>query len=539
MNPHHLVIAVFRIGTITTYWLVVFFIGQPIIFACLFIGLVRPLPKFLTNKGTLMSEPTQLWGGRFKSGPSEALANLSRAHPSYFRLYREDLAGSRAHASELKRAGVLDETEFTTIRAALDQIELDIAEKREEPIPPDEDIHTFIERLLMQRLGALGGKLRAGRSRNDQTANNTRLYLRRMAREISRGIIDVEKALAAQAAKHTETVMPGFTHLQPAQPIVLGHHLMAHAQSLLRDIERFEDFDRRFDRSPLGAAALAGSGIVNRPDLAAIELGYSAACENSIDAVAARDHVAEFLFICSLVGVSLSRLAEEICIWASKQFSWVKLHDSYSTGSSIMPQKKNPDIAELTRGMSGTLIGNVAGFLATMKAMPLAYNRDLAEDKRVLFESLDVLELILPAFAGMVETLEFDVAKLREEAPKGFTLATEVADWLVSQGVPFAQAHEITGAVVRYCEEHGHDLAGLTEADLPNIDDRLNSGVLKAITIEGALASRTGYGSTSPASVRDQIARFNAALEAKAAFAAAALLPAGAAAVPQQTRGAR
>ena len=477
-----------------------------------------------------MSEPTQLWGGRFKSGPSEALANLSRAHPSYFRLYREDLAGSRAHASELKRAGVLDEAEFATIRDALDQIMGDIAEKREQPIAADEDIHTFIERLLMQRLGTLGGKLRAGRSRNDQTSNNTRLYLRRMARELSRGIIEVEKALVAQSVRHVETVMPGFTHLQPAQPIVLGHHLMAHAQSLLRDLERFEEFDRRFDRSPLGAAALAGSGIACRPDLSAVELGYSAACENSIDAVSGRDHVAEFLFICSLTTISLSRLAEEICIWASKQFSWVKLHDSYSTGSSIMPQKKNPDIAELTRGMTGTLIGNVTGFLATMKAMPLAYNRDLAEDKRVLFESIDVLELILPAFAGMVETLEFDVAKLREEAPKGFTLATEVADWLVSEGVPFAQAHEITGAVVRYCEERGHDLSGLTVDDLPKIDDRLKPGVLDATTLEGALASRTGYGSTSPERVREQIERFNRALEMKAQFAAVEILPFGAAA---------
>lgn len=486
-----------------------------------------------------MSEPTQLWGGRFKSGPSEELANLSRAHPSYFRLYREDIAGSRAHASELKRAGVLDQTEFTTIRSALDQIENDIATKTEQPIASDEDIHTFVERLLMQRLGTLGGKLRAGRSRNDQTSNNTRLHLRRMAREMSRGIINVERALVSQATRHTETVMPGFTHLQPAQPIVLGHHLMAHAQSLLRDLERFEDFDRRFDRSPLGAAALAGSGIACRPDLSALELGYSAACENSIDAVSARDHVAEFLFICSLVGVSLSRIAEEICIWASKQFSWVELHDSYSTGSSIMPQKKNPDIAELTRGMSGTMIGNVTGFLATMKAMPLAYNRDLAEDKRVLFESLDMLELILPAFAGMVETMEFDVAKLRDEAPKGFTLATEVADWLVSENVPFAQAHEITGAVVRYCEERGHDLSGLTEDDLPNIDERLKPGVLKAITIEGALASRTGYGSTSPERVRDQIGRFNVAIEARAIFADSEVLPAATAGELKQTRGLR
>lgn len=460
-----------------------------------------------------MAEPTQLWGGRFKSGPSTALANLSRAHPSYFRLYREDLAGSRAHASELKRAGVLDTAEFTTIREALDRIEADVTDQREKPIPADEDVHTFLERLLMQRLGPLGGKLRAGRSRNDQTANNTRLYLRRMVRELSGGIIAVERALASQASRHLQTVMPGFTHLQPAQPVVLGHHLMAHAQSLLRDLQRFVDFDRRFNRSPLGSAALAGSGIASRPDLSAAELGYSGPCENSIDAVAARDHVAEFLFIASLVAVDLSRLAEEICIWSSKQFSWVRLHDSYSTGSSIMPQKKNPDIAELTRGMSGTLIGNIAGFLATMKAMPLAYNRDMAEDKRVLFETIDILELILPAFAGMVETLEFDVERLREEAPKGFTLATEVADWLVSRNVPFAQAHEITGSVVRYCEERGHDLAGLSEQDLPKIDARLEPGVLAAITLEGALASRTGYGATAPERVHEQIERFNTALE--------------------------
>jgi argininosuccinate lyase len=466
-----------------------------------------------------MSETTQLWGGRFKSGPSEALANLSRAPKSYFRLFREDIAGSRAHTSELKRAGVLDEGEFAAIRNALDVIEEDVATGREEPKPGDEDVHTFLERLLMVQLGPLGGKLRAGRSRNDQTANNTRLYLRRMARELSSGIILVEEALVGQSGKHAETIMPGFTHLQPAQPIVLGHHLMAHAQSLLRDIQRFQDWDRRFDRSPLGAAALAGSEIACRPDLSAIELGYSAACENSIDAVASRDHVAEFLFICSLATVSLSRLAEEICIWSSKQFSWVRLHDSYSTGSSIMPQKKNPDIAELTRGMSGTLIGNVAGFLATMKAMPLAYNRDLAEDKRSLFGTIDIMELILPAFAGMVETLEFDVAKLREEAPKGFTLATEVADWLVGQNIPFAEAHEITGAVVRFCEERGHDLAGLTEADLGKIDARLNKDVLEAIKLDKAVASRTGYGATAPIRVREQIARFETALSGCRAFA--------------------
>ncbi|MCA1408499.1 argininosuccinate lyase [Ensifer sp. IC3342] len=483
-----------------------------------------------------MAEPTQLWGGRFKSAPSEALANLSRSPGSYFRLYREDIAGSRAHAAELKRAGVLDENEFTTVRSALDSIEIDVRSGRETPIPADEDVHTFLERLLMARLGVLGGKLRAGRSRNDQTANNTRLYLRRMARELSMGIIAIEEALVSQATRHTETVMPGFTHMQPAQPIVLGHHLMAHAQSLLRDLQRFSDWDRRFDRSPLGAAALAGSGIARRPDQSAIELGYSAACENSIDAVAARDHVAEFLFICSLVAVNLSRLAEEICIWSSKQFSWVRLHDSYSTGSSIMPQKKNPDIAELTRGMSGTLIGNIAGFLATMKAMPLAYNRDLAEDKRCLFETIDILELVLPAFAGMIATLEFDAEKLRDEAPKGFTLATEIADWLVAQNIPFAEAHEITGAVVRHCEERGHDLSGLKAEDLPKIDPRLSADMLEALTLDKALASRTGYGATAPAQVREQIARFETALCVCRAFTGTPLYDAASAMAKNDTR---
>ena len=466
-----------------------------------------------------MAESTQLWGGRFKSGPSEALANLSRAPASYFRLFREDIIGCRAHAIELKRAGVLSESEYADIRGALDDIEQDIDAGRETPIAGDEDVHTFIERLLTKKLGTLGGKLRAGRSRNDQTANDTRLYLRRRAREISSGIIAVEDAIREQAAKHTETVMPGFTHLQPAQPIVLGHHLMAHAQAILRDLERFVDFDRRFDRSPLGAAALAGSGIACRPDLSALDLGYSAPCENSIDAVASRDLVAEFLFICSLTTVNLSRLAEEIIFWASRQFGWVKLHDSYSTGSSIMPQKKNPDIAELTRGASGTLIGNVAGFLATMKGMPLAYNRDLFEDKRALFETLDALDLILPAFAGMVATLDFQVDKMREDAPRGFTLATEIADWLVGEDVPFAQAHEITGSVVRYCEEQGIDLSGLTEADLPKIDPHLKPGMLKAITLEHALATRTGYGSTSPERVREQIVRFEEALDKVRTFA--------------------
>ena len=460
-----------------------------------------------------MAEQGKLWGGRFKAAPAEALSNLSRAPKSYFRLYPEDLAGSRAHANELTRAGVLDEAEATEIRQALDAIEADVDAGRAAPIPGDEDVHTFLERLLVERLGTLGGKLRAGRSRNDQTANNTRLFLRRTSRELAIGLIDLEDALVEQATAHVETVLPGFTHLQPAQPVSLGHHLMAHAQALARDVDRLRDFDRRSDRSPLGAAALAGSAIARRPELSARDLGYSGACENSIDAVASRDNVAEFLFAAAMIGVNLSRLAEEICIWSSKQFGWVRLDDAYATGSSIMPQKKNPDIAELTRGMSGTLIGNVAGILATLKAMPLAYNRDLAEDKRVMIETIDILDLVLPAFAGMVRTLAFDQKRLRTEAPKGFTLATEVADWLVSEGVAFAAAHEITGSVVRYCEDADKDLFDLVAEDLPKIDERLKPAVLEVIDLDRALSSRDGYGATAPVRVREQIQRFVATVK--------------------------
>lgn len=469
----------------------------------------------------MVKSTTNLWGGRFKAAPAEALTRLSRSHASYFRLYPEDILGSQAHALELQRAGILSGQETATIQAELDAIQTQIASGVLAPGDQDEDVHSFLERVLMQRLGPLGGKLRAGRSRNDQTANNTRLYLRRMVRELSAALIEVQEALAAQALTHVETILPGFTHLQPAQPVSLGHHLMAHAQSLQRDIQRFEDWDARFNTSPLGAAALAGSAIACRPDLSALDLGYRGPCENSIDAVASRDHVAEFLFICSTIGINLSRIAEEICIWSSKQFNWSKLHDSYSTGSSIMPQKKNPDIAELTRGMSGSMLGNLTGFLATMKALPLAYNRDLAEDKRALFSSIDLLELILPAFAGMVKTLEFDVARLRADAAKGFTLATEMADWLALSGVPFSEAHDITGMAVRYCEEKNIDLTELTPQDLPHIDARLRPEVLAVIDLDTAIASRTGYFATAPVRVREQIGRFNDELKRAKSWALA------------------
>jgi argininosuccinate lyase len=469
-----------------------------------------------------MAKDALLWGGRFRSPPDPSLMNLSRAAPSYFRLFVQDIAGSRAHARELERAGILDAGECKTIIGALDAIEADIAAGKEPTIPADEDVHTYIERLLTQRLGPLGGKLRAGRSRNDQTANDLRLYLRATARAIVRDLLSIQDALVAQAENHVETIAPGFTHLQPAQPIVFGHQLLAHAQAFLRDADRMIDWDRRTARSPLGAAALAGSAIALHPELSAKELGYDGPCENSIDAVAARDHVGEFLFVVAMLGVHLSKLSEEVVLWISRQFGWVVLDDAFATGSSIMPQKKNPDIAELTRGMAGRHIGELAGFLATMKSLPLSYNRDLFEDKRAVFDCIDGLLLVLPAFAGMIRTMRVRPEILRAQATQGFTLATEVADFLARRGVPFSEAHEITGALVRFCEEKKLELWEVAATDLAAIDPRLTADLLPHLTPEAAVAARKGYGGTAPARVREQIGRLRAALQKQREWAATA-----------------
>jgi argininosuccinate lyase len=469
-----------------------------------------------------MSEPTdRLWGARFTSGPAEAMANLSRSPAAYFRLMPYDIAGSKAHANALQRAGVLSAEETAQIIATLASIDEDFAAQRVAPVAADEDVHTFIERLLTERLGALGGKLRAGRSRNDQSANDLRLFLRDQARVLTLALLSLQRALVAQARQHTQTVAPGFTHLQQAQPIVFAHHLMAHAQSMHRDIQRLQDWDARFSLSPLGAAALAGSAIAHDLHGSAVEMGYTGPCENSIDAVASRDHVAEFLFILSMLGVNISRLAEEFCLWTSRQFNWVALDDGYATGSSIMPQKKNPDIAELARGKSGRLIGNLTGLLSVLKAQPLSYNRDLSEDKHAVLDSLDTLHLVLPAFAGMVQTMKVRTDELRRQAPLGFTLATEVADWLSVRGIPFKEAHEITGKLVQACEEAGLGLEHASPAFLLGIDTRLTEGVRTALTLDAALAARCGWNGTAPAQVQAQIERFTRQLDAQQQWALA------------------
>lgn len=460
-----------------------------------------------------MSQPVErLWGARFKQAPAAALSALSRSPDYYFALAAYDLEGCRAHAFELQRAGLLDDHETRLMVAAIQQLATDYRAGAVEPGEHDEDVHTFIERVLTERLGELGGKLRAGRSRNDQTANDLRLYLRDNARKIVAALLELQQALVKQSERHIHTLAPGFTHLQQAQPIVFGHQLLAHAQSFARDVQRFQDWDKRCALSPLGAAAMAGSAIAMHPELSAKDLGYDGACENSIDAVASRDHVAEFLFAGSMLGVNLSRICEEVCLWASRQFRWVELNDGYATGSSIMPQKKNPDIAELTRGKSGRLIGNVTAMLTTMKGLPLSYNRDLIEDKRNAIDTVDQLLLVLPAMAGMIDTMVVNVERLREDAPQGFTLATEVADWLSRRGVPFKEAHEITGKLVQVCEQFDLELHQVSDEQLQQVDARLLPEVRECLTLDAAIHARSGWGGTSPLRVAEQITRLKAVL---------------------------
>ncbi|MFW5419377.1 argininosuccinate lyase [Nocardiopsis sp. CNT-189] len=460
-----------------------------------------------------MSNPevTRLWGGRFAGGPSDALAALSLSTHFDWRLARHDIAGSRAHARVLRSAGLLTADELEAMLAGLDRLEADVASGDFTPVLEDEDVHTALERGFIERVGPeLGGRLRAGRSRNDQIATLVRMYLREEARGIAGELLDLVSALADQAEANAAVAMPGRTHLQHAQPVLLAHHLLAHAWPLLRDVERLRDWDRRAAVSPYGSGALAGSSLGLDPEAVAAELGFPASAENSIDGTAARDVVAEFGFAAAMTGVDLSRISEEIILWATKEFSFATLDDAYSTGSSIMPQKKNPDIAELARGKSGRLIGDLAGLLTTLKGLPLAYNRDLQEDKEPVFDAVDTLRLLLPAFTGMVATLRFNGERMAELAPQGFSLATDIAEWLVRQRVPFREAHEIAGACVRVCEERGIDLPDLSDADLAAVSGHLTPQVREVLTVEGSMASRSAKGGTAPARVGEQLARVRA-----------------------------
>ncbi|QLQ11828.1 MAG: argininosuccinate lyase [Nocardioidaceae bacterium] len=454
-------------------------------------------------------------GGRFAGGPSPELEALSRSTHFDWRLADYDLAGSRAHARVLAKAGLLTEVELDQMIAGLDELGARVDDGRLVPRPADEDVHGALESALLELLGPeLGGKLRAGRSRNDQIATLFKAYLREHARTIAADVASLIGALLDQAETHLGAIMPGRTHLQHAQPVLLSHHLLAHAWPLVRDLARLRDWDARVAaESPYGSGALAGSSLGLDPEQVAAELGFAGSAANSIDGTAARDFVAEFAFVTAMIGVDVSRIAEEVILWATKEFGFVKLHDSYSTGSSIMPQKKNPDISELARGKAGRLIGNLAGLLATLKALPLAYNRDLQEDKEPVFDSIDTLEVLLPAFTGQVATLTFDTERMAELAPQGFSLATDIAEWLVRQGVPFREAHELAGACVQVCESGGIELADLSDADLAEIDPRLTAEVRSVLTVEGSVASRDSRGGTAPVRVAEQLTELRAVLQ--------------------------
>jgi argininosuccinate lyase len=462
-----------------------------------------------------MTEPISLWGGRFAGGPADALAALSLSTHFDWRLARHDIRGSKAHAKVLHGAGLLTDGELDEMLAGLDALDADVAAGTFLPDPSDEDVHTALERGLLLQVGAeLGGRLRAGRSRNDQIATLIRMYLRDEARDLATEVLALVRALSGQAARHQGVAMPGRTHLQHAQPVLLSHHLLAHGWALLRDVDRFRDWDARAALSPYGAGALAGTSLGLDPQAVAADLGFAGACENSIDATSSRDIVAEFSFVTAMLAVDLSRLAEEVILWATKEFSFVTLDDAYSTGSSIMPQKKNPDVAELTRGKAGRLIGDHAGLLATLKGLPLAYNRDLQEDKEPVFDAIDNLHLLLPAVTGMIETLVFNTERLESLAPQGFSLATDIAEWLVRQRVPFRVAHELAGECVRACEQRGIELADLSDADFAAISPHLTPGVREVLTVQGSLNSRASFGGTAPDRVREQADRLEARVSA-------------------------
>ncbi|MGB3911481.1 MAG: argininosuccinate lyase [Pseudolysinimonas sp.] len=455
----------------------------------------------------------KLWGARFEGGPAPELAALSRSTHFDWVLARYDIAGSHAHAKALAAAGHLTAAEASAMHDGLDELARRLDSGELVATDDDEDVHGALESALVDVVGPeLGGKLRAGRSRNDQIATLIRLFLLDHADVISREIVRLIDAIAAQASSHPDAVMPGRTHLQHAQPILLAHHLLAHAWPLVRDLERLRDWRVRAQGSPYGAGALAGGALGLDPTIIARELNLGDPLPNSIDATSARDVVAEFAYIAAQVGVDVSRFAEDIILWTTREFGFARLDDAYSTGSSIMPQKKNPDIAELARGKAGRLVGNLTGLLTTLKGLPLAYNRDLQEDKEPVFDSVATLELVLPAFAGMVETLTFDTERMRALAPEGFSLATDVADHLVRGGVPFREAHEIAGALVRFCEERGLQLDEPTDADYAAIDTRLTPDVRAVLTVDGSIASRSGVGGTAPERVAEQLAALTAAV---------------------------
>lgn len=447
-----------------------------------------------------------LWGGRFSQEPADAVFALSRSVHFDWRLAPYDLRSSLAHLAVLESSGLLSEDVASQIRKALHELAEEVASGSFIYNESDEDVHSALERGLTEKLGEIGGSLRAGRSRNDQVATDLRLYAIDAMLDTASNIVALQEALMAKASEYANAPSVGFTHLQHAQPVLFGHELAKHVHAFNRDLDRIDDWLTRASVSPLGSGALSGSSLPLSPEATATALGFKKSAGNSIDGVSDRDFVAEALFTLSMVGIHLSRIGEEWCILATTEFGWADVADAFSTGSSIMPQKKNPDVAELARGKAGRLIGNLTAVLAMLKGLPFAYNRDLQEDKEPLFDSFDTLALVLPAVTGMVATTVFNRDKMAASAPTGFSLATEIADFLVRAHIPFAIAHEAAGKCVALAESKGVELHQISDEDFSKIHPALTPDIRGVLTVDGALTSRTTYGGTAPAALARQLA---------------------------------
>lgn len=459
------------------------------------------------------SSPVFLWGGRFKKPLAEEALRFSSSFAVDKRLWRQDILGSIAHAIMLGETGIIDATEAKTLVNGLVALMKDIEAGKVTLEGPDEDIHSFVERKLREYVGEVAGKLHTARSRNDQVATDFRLWCRDAVRQLAEAILNLQRALIEQAGRHIDTLLPGMTHLQHAQPVRLAHHLLAHFWALQRDLERLKNLLPRVNTSPLGAAALAGAGLPINPKRTAQLLGFSNLAENSMDAVSDRDFACELVFVCALTMVHLSRLAEEIILWSTPEFGFVTLDDAWCTGSSIMPQKRNPDIAELVRGKTGVVIGALVQLLTLLKGLPLTYNRDLQEDKAIVFNAVDTTLASLSATSQLVATATFNAERMRRALTRDFSTATDLADYLVQKGAPFREAHHIVGQLVLHLSEQGKGLEDASFDDLRLFSDKFDTDALEVLHPERSVERRKELSGTAKSSVQRQLKRARAKLE--------------------------
>jgi len=463
--------------------------------------------------GSDNSTTNAMWGGRFADGPSAIMREINASIPFDKALWRQDIAASKAHVAMLGEQGIIAAEDAAVIANGLDAV---AAEYTRDGVPEDwdrEDIHMTTEARLAELIGPVAGRLHTARSRNDQVATDFRLWVRDAMAQMDEGLAALQRALVTRAGEHADSIMPGFTHLQTAQPVTLGHHLMAYYEMFRRDRARIADARARMNECPLGSAALAGTGFPIDREATAAALGFDRPTANSLDAVSDRDFALDFLWGCSATALHLSRLAEELILWASQPFGFIRLPDSLSTGSSIMPQKKNPDAAELVRGHSGRVIGALTSLMITMKGLPLAYSKDMQDDKPPVFEAAGLMALSIAAMTGMIAGATFNTGRMRAAAELGYATATDLADWLVRvRGIPFREAHHITGAAVKLAESQGLALDKLPLAELQAIDARIDDSVYAALSVDASVAARASYGGTAPEQVRLQVIRARAAL---------------------------